>query len=752
LEASPPAYDPWDGYAPLCAYLRNEEAYRGARKALLDRPRESTDHWAMAERDALACLLRPADEEELRRAVALVDRAVATGPRFFPVAAWTQFVKGLATCRLGRPQEAVPLLQESAALLPNSAGSRLALAMAQFRSGFIVDARKTVAAAVRAYNWIESQADHPSAWVSHVLRREAEGLILPNLPAFLRGECEPRDNDERLALVGTCQSQRGYHTTARLYAETFTADPHLADNLTRECRYRSTREEPFYERVESVNTEARYLAARCAALAGCGMGKDVAGLSRAERARWRKQARVWLRADLALWGKTLDRGSEQDLGLAKRMLTHWQVEPDLAGIRDLKELDGASAEERSDCFALWDEVDAALRRIAVLERDIVLDLKRADPRRVVPTELLRQGRLEKARVAWQTALLGNPLDHNAWFGYAELCLFLGREDEYRRARQDLLTRFFITHNPYLAERAGRAYLLLPATGDELRQAVALARRAAASDPSVHSAAYPLFLFAQGLAEYREGKFDQAIATMCGSASRLDGPMSRLVLAMALHQGGQLAEARTTLAAAILSYDWRATHARDHDAWICHLLRREAEGLVLRNLAAFRRGEYQPRDNDERLALLAGQLANCEFEDLQGAAARLYSDMFAAEPKLAEDVLTTTRYCAASAAVLADCGQGKDADQLNDEERALLRRQALDLLRQDLTWCGQRLDDGNAETNARIRQALRFWCGDPDLAGGRAKDALAKLPDQERERWERLWSDVDALLRRVSVPE
>ena len=85
LEASPSAYDPWDGYAPLCAFLGNEEAYRWARKALLERPRDSTDHWAMAERDSLACLLLPADEEELRRAVALVDRAVATGPRFFPV-------------------------------------------------------------------------------------------------------------------------------------------------------------------------------------------------------------------------------------------------------------------------------------------------------------------------------------------------------------------------------------------------------------------------------------------------------------------------------------------------------------------------------------------------------------------------------------------------------------------------------------------------------------------------------------------
>ena len=198
---------------------------------------------------------------------------------------------------------------------------------------------------------------------------------------------------------------------------------------------------------------------------------------------------------------------------------------------------------------------------------------------------------------------GNPLDHNAWFGYAELCLFLGREDEYRRARRDLLARFFITDNPYFAERTGRACLLMPATGDELHQAVALTRRTAASDPSAHASDYPWFLFARGLAEYREGKLDQAISTMRGDASRMGGPFARLVLAMALHRDGQLAEARKTLAAAILSYDWRATQARDHGAWICHVLRREAEGLILPNLPAFRRGEYRPQDKDERLALL-----------------------------------------------------------------------------------------------------------------------------------------------------
>ncbi len=574
----------WHGYAQLCLFLGKEDAYRRARQTLLERFADNIDEWYIHERNSLACLLLPASREELRRAAALVERAVTTGPKFADSGnAHLLFISGLAEYRQGRPRQAVPSLEESAALLPNRAGPRLALAMAQFQSGSKAEARKTLSAGVLAYNWMESQADHPTAWASHVLRREAEALILPDLPAFLRNEYQPHDNDERLALVGICQFQGRYQLAAQLYLEAFTSDPNLADNLATECRYRSTREEPYSERVESINTEARYLAARCAVLAGCGLGKDGAGLSRDERTRWRKQARVWLRADLALWVKTLDSGSEQDLALAKRMLLHWQVEPDLAGIRDLKALDEAPAEEHNECVALWKEVGAVLGRIAVQQRANVLDPRRADPRRVLPTELLQQGRLEEARVAWRTALEGNPLDHNAWDGYAELCLFLGREDEYRRARRDLLARFFITDNPYFAERTGRACLLMPATGDELRQAVALARRAAASDPSKHSGAYPWFLFARGLAEYREGKFDQAISTMRGDASRVGDPIVRLVLAMALHQDGQLAEARKTLEAAILSYDWRADQARDHHAWICHVLRREAEGLILPKL-------------------------------------------------------------------------------------------------------------------------------------------------------------------------
>jgi serine/threonine-protein kinase len=364
LERGRPGPDAWYGYAPLCLFLGKEEAYRRARKALLERFGDTTDDWRVAERTSLACLLLPASGEELRRAVALADRAVADGSNPDPKNPYLQFLKGLAEYRQGRPRQAVPWLEGPSVKLPNRAGPRLVLAMAQFRSGSAKEARKTLAAAVSAYNWKEPQASHATVWVSHVFRREAEALILPKLPAFLQGEWRPQDNDERLALLGTCQSKALYGAASRLYADAFAADPGLADGLTAQCRRRAAQERDKSDRGEALNTEGLYLAARCAALAGCGLGKDGARLSAAGRTHWRRKALEWLRADLVAWSRALDSGRRADRDLAREMLTLWQDEPDLAGLREPRALARLSAEERKEWLALWGEVEALLRRTA----------------------------------------------------------------------------------------------------------------------------------------------------------------------------------------------------------------------------------------------------------------------------------------------------------------------------------------------------------------------------------------------------
>jgi serine/threonine-protein kinase len=170
-----------------------------------------------------------------------------------------------------------------------------------------------------------------------------------------------------------------------------------------------------------------------------------------------------------------------------------------------------------------------------------------------------------------------------WSGYAELCLFLGQEAEYRLARKALLKHFASAADPFIAERTGRACLLLPSSGDELLLAAALCDRALAGTSPSAVNSRPYFMFAKGLAEYRQDHYDRAISIMKGEASGVLGPAPRLILAMALQRQGQHAEAAETLAAAIASADWGESQAIDDSTvWIYHVLRREAEAQIQQN--------------------------------------------------------------------------------------------------------------------------------------------------------------------------
>jgi serine/threonine-protein kinase len=205
--------------------------------------------------------------------------------------------------------------------------------------------------------------------------------------------------------------------------------------------------------------------------------------------------------------------------------------------------------------------------------------KRAEWKRDMRLALLRLGRGAEALADWKQELVGRPPAHDDWFGYAELCLFLGDEAEYRRARRDLLTQFSATANPDVAERTGRASLLLPPSADELRQAIALVERAVAVGRSGHEFIYPYYRFAEGLARYRQGRFDDTITIMTGDAAQSLGACPRLVLAMALHQKGRGDDARRALKEAIRLRDWTAKSADHQDVWTAHILRREAESLL-----------------------------------------------------------------------------------------------------------------------------------------------------------------------------
>lgn len=356
LRRDPPDHDSWYGYAQLCLFLGLEDEYRWTRATMLRHFGESND-WIVAERTGLASLLLPCSGDELRRVAALVDRAVANASTSAePYNPYIQFVKGLSEYRQGHDEQAATWLGNAVARLTDRPGARLALAMTRFRSGSRQEARKMLAAAVTSYNWRDRNDDHSTLWVSHVLRREAELMILPDLPAFLQGKYQPPDNDERLALQGICQSLRLDAAAAELYAQAFAADPALADGFTAECFRRASREGDPHRQVEVLKTETRYLAARCAASAGCGRGDDGPRLNEAQRMRWRTQSRQWLQADLTAWTKLLDGGFETAPDLARKMLTLWQVEPDFVGLREPNELKKLPAQERAPWIALWKQI------------------------------------------------------------------------------------------------------------------------------------------------------------------------------------------------------------------------------------------------------------------------------------------------------------------------------------------------------------------------------------------------------------
>jgi serine/threonine-protein kinase len=161
--------------------------------------------------------------------------------------------------------------------------------------------------------------------------------------------------------------------------------------------------------------------------------------------------------------------------------------------------------------------------------------------------------------------------------------------------------------------------------------------------------------------------------------------------------------------------------------------------------------------DQRLASILGgaepataaeaiELAmHCWPKRLNTAAVRLYARAFADDPRIAADPRHRHRYNAACAAALAAAGQVEAAKNLPDKVACMLRRQALHWLRADLTRYEKLAEPRERSGLQFVRQSMRHWRQDADLASVRDTQALGRLPDDERNAWRRLWDDIDRLL-------
>ena len=167
------------------------------------------------------------------------------------------------------------------------------------------------------------------------------------LPAILAGSEKPATVHEQLEYAFVSRVKSLYAASARLYAGAFAADPKPATAL---------------------GTNYRYQAACAAALAGTADGKDDPKPDAPERARWRKQAVEWLRADLALWADRVNK-TPRDRSSTLTMLSQWRRDQALAGIREPAELARLPEPERADYIRFWAEVQELLVRSLATPKD-----------------------------------------------------------------------------------------------------------------------------------------------------------------------------------------------------------------------------------------------------------------------------------------------------------------------------------------------------------------------------------------------
>lgn len=127
--------------------------------------------------------------------------------------------------------------------------------------------------------------------------------------------------------------------------------------------------------AEDRNMQVAYNAACAATLAACDKGLNEPKPNEAEQKKLREQAISWLLGELGQWEKFLDSASQEKRALVIQTLKHWQVDLDLASIREEPALAKLSEGERTQWQRLWQQIDELLARV-----DSAMDTK------IEPTE------------------------------------------------------------------------------------------------------------------------------------------------------------------------------------------------------------------------------------------------------------------------------------------------------------------------------------------------------------------------------
>jgi tetratricopeptide (TPR) repeat protein len=448
--------------------------------------------------------------------------------------------------------------------------------------------------------------DYLADWlVAEVYRRQVERLLLPNLPAFLKGEYRPGDNEERLTLAVACRARGLHGTAAGLYADAFAAEP---------------------KRAEDRKAGHRFVAACCAARAGRG---HSGSREDPEKVRWRGQALRWLKDDLAARTRQRENGPPADRTEVWQAVRQWQVEPDLVRVRDPFWIAAQPADERREWEKLWagaaalaatagskqpteeasataTEVQGDARELAALTAAVKKDIRSADAYLARATWYARRGRWEECAQDHLACVELTPNDLHAWLAAGASLVLAGDLDGHRRLCDRLAKEFRDTPEGWQAEVVCKVHCLLPGKIDAAR--LPLERL----DQSVESGQAPDWLRpwtnpTRGLVAYRAGDFEQAVRWTRKSQEigasvtegvaeyrEMCGALALLVRALAEYRLRRPDDARRSFqeAAALVPAELRVLGTSgyrgklpvdaavvERDWLIAEVLRREAEGLL-----------------------------------------------------------------------------------------------------------------------------------------------------------------------------
>jgi serine/threonine-protein kinase len=241
---------------------------------------------------------------------------------------------GIARRHQGRDAEAVGHFEDAIRINTKYTDAYGALGQSLLAVGRFAEAQ----AATERWSELLPRDDRRQATAALQLRMCKQMLTLQShLPEILSGKAKPAGPGHAFDFAWLCRATNHPAHAARFYAEAFAAEPKPTDGR---------------------RPTLRQDAACCAVQAAAGLMADDK-----ERARLLRQGLEWLRADLARWQARAAKGDADSRALVLRVLSGWQNDPRLAGVRDPAEQAALPGPERQDWQAFWAEVEALHQRL-----------------------------------------------------------------------------------------------------------------------------------------------------------------------------------------------------------------------------------------------------------------------------------------------------------------------------------------------------------------------------------------------------